>query len=199
MSKARGFSLKDQLFNRDKIRYLAALFSTADSGFDGADFEARVMARLPDLELKERIVWIAEVLEHLLPQDFNTAAAVIESALPPPLDPTKTDDDFGDFIFAPLAEFVARNGQQDLDLSLSLLEELTKRFSVEFAIRHFLNAHPAQTMAQMTRWASHKNYHLRRLASEGTRRHCPGGGRSGWRWMRGYPFLTCCTVTEPVM
>ncbi len=187
MSSSRGFSLKDQLFNVEKIRYLAGLFDGPN--FDGLAFEERVMQRMLSLELMQRIVWIAEVFEEFLPDDFSAAAAVIVSALPPPLDPDKSDDDFGDFIFAPLGEYTARQGLADLSVSLPLLEELTKRFSVEFPIRHFLNAHPEQTMVQMALWARAPNYHLRRLASEGTRPTLPWGVKVGIASDAGLPLL----------
>jgi 3-methyladenine DNA glycosylase AlkC len=96
-------------------------------------------------------------------------------ALPPPLDPTKTDNDFGRFIFAPLGEYVARHGRGPADFSASLaaLEELTKRFSMEFAIRDFINHDPVQTLTQLAHWARSDNYHVRRLASEGSRPRLP--------------------------
>ncbi|WP_264213108.1 hypothetical protein [Leisingera thetidis] len=107
---ASGFSLKDQLFNREKVRYLAGLFAAAEPGFDAEAFEAQVMAELPSLELKQRMTLIAEVLADHLPEALPAAAPVLLKALPPPLDPGRTDDDFGDFIFAPLGEYVAAKG-----------------------------------------------------------------------------------------
>lgn len=98
---ASGFSLKDQLFNREKVRYLAGLFSVTEAGFDAEAFEGEVMAALQALELKQRITLIAEVLAGHLPEALPEAAPIVLKALPPPLDPGKTDDDFGDFIFAP--------------------------------------------------------------------------------------------------
>ncbi len=175
----KGFSLKDQLFNRDKIRYLAGLFKAADHGFDSAGFETAIMAKMPALELKARIILIAEVLEQHLSNDFKTAAAQILAALPPPLDPSKSDDDFGDFIMSPLGVFVSNNGLDHLQLSLGLLREMTKRFSVEFDIRYFLNAHPKATMAALKKWAKDPNYHVRRLVSEGTRPTLPWGKKIG--------------------
>ncbi|AUQ98498.1 hypothetical protein [Phaeobacter inhibens] len=173
---ASGFSLKDQLFNQEKTRYLAGLFAAADSGFDAAGFEAEVMARLPDLELKERISLIAEVLAGHLPTDLETAAPVLRRALPPPLDPSLSDDDFGDFIFAPLGEFVVLRGLEAApDLSLQLLSEITQRFSMEWAIRPFLSHWTDQTLSVMQRWATSENYHVRRLVSEGTRPRLPWG------------------------
>ncbi|MCF6305766.1 MAG: DNA alkylation repair protein [Rhodobacteraceae bacterium] len=182
----KGYSLKDQLFNVDKIRYLSGLFEAADAGFDGAKFQDSVMAQLPALELKARISMIAEVLEQHLSSDFETAAAQILAALPPELDPTRTDDDFGDFIMAPLGAFVSNNGLDHLPLSLGLLREMTKRFSVEFDIRYFLNAHPVATMAALKQWAKDPNYHVRRLVSEGTRPTLPWGKK------------ICIAVHEPL-
>ena len=172
----KGFSLKDQLFNEEKVRYLAGLFNGA---LDAESFVDAVMARLLELELKARIVHMADVLAAHLPSDFAEAAAVIEAALPPPLDPSKSDDDFGDFIFAPLGAYVATHGLERLDISLPLLREMTKRFSVEFDIRHFINAHPEVVMAELGRWAEDDNYHVRRLASEGTRPVLPWGVKVG--------------------
>ena len=36
--KGTGFSLKDELFNKNRVQYLADLFSVADKGFDAASF-----------------------------------------------------------------------------------------------------------------------------------------------------------------
>lgn len=187
---ASGFSLKDQLFNRDKVRYLADLFSAADTGFDAAAFEAQVMADLPALELKQRITLIADVLADHLPASLPEAAPVLLRALPPPLDPSLKDDDFGDFIFAPLGDYVARHGLEDhRDLSLDLLEEITQRFSMEWAIRPFLNRWPAEVLARMERWAGHSSYHVRRLVSEGTRPRLPWGEAVGLALADPLPLL----------
>lgn len=175
MARNKGSSLKDQLFNIEKIRYLAGLFHAADPDFDKDGFVNAVMQTMLDLELKARINLIAEVLAQYLPSDYKTAAKHILAAAPPVLDPNKTDDDFGDFILAPLSEFVVQNGLDDLETSLPLLKELTKRFSVEFAIRYFLIASPLETMTALKTWAKDDNYHVRRLVSEGTRPSLPWG------------------------
>ncbi|NDW44369.1 hypothetical protein [Ruegeria sp. PrR005] len=170
---AQGFSLKDQLFNAEKVGYLAGLFD--GPGFDGAEFEARVMARLPELELKQRIDWIAACLMDSLPGELPQVAAAILHALPPPLDPNLSDDDFGDFIFAPLGEWVASAGIEHPDMALDVLAELTQRFSMEWAIRPFLNRWPDLVLNRMRDWCDHDSYHVRRLVSEGTRPRLPWG------------------------
>ena len=134
------------------------------------------MARLPELELKARIDWIAECLLAHLPDAFPEAVAAIRAALPPPLDPKLSDDDFGDFIFAPLGEVAVKAGLEDHpDLALDLLEELTQRFSMEWAIRPFLNRWSEKTWAALEHWVGHDSYHVRRLVSEGTRPKLPWG------------------------
>ena len=132
-----GFSLKDHLFNAERVQYLADRFHTANSSFDKSGFVRDTMQQLPQLELKARIVHIATSLERYLDDDFRVAAKQIVAALPQPLDPTGTDDDFGDFIFAPLDEFEVRNGlsKKHARISLKTLKEITQRFSMEDAIR----------------------------------------------------------------
>ena len=177
--KSTQFSLKDQLFNRQRVVFLAEQFQSVVESFDAAAFADKVMRRLPALELKERIVLIAETLEEFLDSDFRIACQQILAALPPELDPSKTDDDFGDFILAPLGVFVVRNGLQsdNLKLSLQTLKEITKRFSMEDPIRAFINTHPQETLAELACWSIDPNYHVRRLVSEGTRPRLPWSGR----------------------
>ncbi len=174
-----GFSLKDQLFNREKVEYLAGLFRASDHRFDVSGFVAKTMSQLSQLELKERITHIATVLEVHLDSDFRIAAEQIVAALPPPLDPNRTDNDFGEFIIAPLGQFVVRNGleEKNLRLSLKTLKAITMRFSMEDAIRAFINAHPTKTLKELERWSTDSNYHVRRLVSEGTRPLLPWSGR----------------------
>ena len=64
-----GSSLKDALFNKERVAYLAGLFVAVDSSFDTKGFVKAVVKKLPVLELKARIQWIAEVLERYLPTD----------------------------------------------------------------------------------------------------------------------------------
>lgn len=186
------FSLKDYLFNEEKVQYLARLLAEVDKQFQKEEFVNEVMSRLLVLELKDRIRWIAKVLERYLPKEYEVAVATIVKSLPLPLDPTRTDDDFGDFIFAPFGEYVVVNGcmEERLETSLNVLKELTMRFSMEDAIRTFLRALPKETLAEMKRWVQHDNYHVRRLVSEGTRPRLPWSGRVDIPWSVRREFLT---------
>ena len=173
----KRFSLKDHLFNAEKVSYLGGLLETGVDGFDRAAFETAVMAELAGLELKQRIALIARVLETHLDTDFEVASAQIVASLPPPLDPGRTDGDFGDFIIAPFGDFVVNHGLAHYETAMPTLLELTKRFSMEGAVRPFIDARPHETLEIFSSWAEDDNYHVRRLVSESTRPRLPWAPR----------------------
>lgn len=174
---AEKFSLKDHLFNEVKVKKLGCEIKQAFPDFDENSFVKYNMTRFPDLELKERITCIASGLKLHLTDDFIESTSIILKALPLPLDENAGDNDFGDFIYAPYGEYVANYGcnEEHLTFSLNALKEITKRFSVEYAIRNFINKFPEQTIKTIYSWTSDKNYHVRRLCSEGTRPKLPWG------------------------
>ncbi|MEO1614741.1 MAG: hypothetical protein AAFV88_02765 [Planctomycetota bacterium] len=186
-----GFSLKDKLFNRERVGYLAGLLVSGIDGFEKKRFEQQAIRGLKKLELKERIRHLAAVVEQHLDSDFTKACDQIVNSLPPPLDPSKTDDDFGDFIFAPFGTFVANQGltRKHRRTAMRTLRELTMRFSMEDSIRAFINAFPDETFKDLTRWAEHSNYHVRRLVSEGTRPTLPWSCRLKTDPVRALPLL----------
>ena len=172
---AEKFSLKDHLFNKPKIEKIAGEIHRAYPAFPKSVFVREVVKKFPELELKARITWITECLKKFLPDDYTKAVAVLLKAMPAPNNPELTDDDFGDFIYAPYAEFVARYGCTKIFLahSLQALREMTKRFSAEDAIRYFINAFPNETLKELTAWTRDPHYHVRRLCSEGSRPKLP--------------------------
>ncbi len=131
MKAKSTFSLKDQLFNPEKVAYLTAQFVRASPDFPATQFQQEVLAAFPQLELKQRIAHIADRLHKHLPADYLTALDVVLRALPEALDPNKTDDDFGDYILAPLGHFIAMYGceMQYLDASLAGLRKIVKKWS----------------------------------------------------------------------
>jgi 3-methyladenine DNA glycosylase AlkC len=169
------FSLKDQLFNKTKVQMIAEEILVVYPEFQTKQFIVTVTKKFPDLELLERLYWIRDCLHNYLPDDYRTAVQILVDSFPAPCDPNLSDDDYGDFIYGPYGAFVAAYGcsKKNLSFSLQTLKEMTKRFSVEFPIRSFINAFPEETMLFLLRCASEKNYHVRRLASEGTRSKLP--------------------------
>lgn len=175
------FSLKDQLFNERKITKIADDIQRVFPDFKREQFGEEVLSRFPELELKQRITHIAECLRNHLPESYPDALEIIINSLPEPCDSTLNDNDFGDFIYAAHGHFVAQFGcsEEFLELSLDALEAITMRFSAEYAIRNFINAFPEKTLNRIQHWSKHPHYHVRRLASEGTRPKLPWGMKIG--------------------
>lgn len=169
------FSLKDHLFNQEKVEGIANQIKSVFSDFQKEKFIDQVIQKFNELELKERINHISLCLEHYLPNNFREAVEILIRSLPEPCNSHLTDDDFGDFIYAPYNHFVAVYGctSNNLAFSLQAIEDITTRFSAEDAIRFFINAFPKETMAKMEEWTKHPHYHVRRLASEGSRPKLP--------------------------
>lgn len=175
MAKAQPtFSLKDQLFNAESLGDLADEFAAGVPGFDRAAFHAAAVSGIAERTLLECLDWFADCAEPYLAADFPTMAAQLEAAMPPPLDPSLRDDDFGRFIHAVPGVLAVRHGlEAHRDRALDLLWAATQRFSMEFYIRAFLNRWPDETLARLEAWAGDDNYHVRRLVSEGTRPKLP--------------------------
>lgn len=171
---SEGFSLKDHLFNAETTAQLGHEFAQAVPGFDRKKFERAALDGFPDRELMARLEWLADCIETQLPGDFDEMADLLEAAMPPPLSPDLTDDDFGHFIHAVPGILAVRHGLKNhRDRALALIYAATQRFSMEFYIRAFLNEWPDETLAALREWARDENYHVRRLVSEGTRPKLP--------------------------
>lgn len=156
------------------VDHLAADLHARWPAFDVAGF-TRAAGGLDALELKARVGRVADALGEHLPPDWPTAAALLASILPPPLD---RESDFAENVRVwPLTEVVARRGLDHPEESLALLREMTRRWSSEFAIRPFLVRWPAIANATLDRWVTDPDPHVRRLVSEGSRPILPWGIR----------------------
>ncbi len=158
----------------------AAQLLRQHAAFDAKAFCERICPHLEALELKARAMLIADVLEQLLPQDFDAAARMIEGALAP-VDTGETsafassEHGLRGWILWPFGEYVARRGIAHPERALAVLHALTQRFTAEFAVRPLIIAHPKLAYATMATWANDPSEHVRRLVSEGTRPRLPWG------------------------
>lgn len=170
--------LKDFMFNRKKVTTFAQNITNVYAGFEEKKYINDTVEKFPELELKQRIHHMKDMLRKYLPDDYKTAVNIIIQSLPEELDNTKTDDDFGSFILSPYWEYMAEFWccEKYLDFSLESFEIFTRRFSMEFAIRPFLKKFPKETLKYVRKWSVSDNYHVRRFASEGIRPNLP------WWW-----------------
>ena len=138
-------------------------------------FATEALPALPDLELKARVRHLANAARAHLPPPWPDALERIVRALPPPIGSD------GDLLGVPwvwvLAQIVEDHGLERPEASLLALREITMRFTAEFAIRPYLEAHPDLTFAHLSAWVRDPNVHVRRLVSEGSRPRLPWGRR----------------------
>lgn len=146
--------------------------------FDAAGFESSASSNLEALELKARSNQITETMLAYLPADFAQAGEIILATLSPALE----DDNFSESVdqhgiagwaIMPMAHYIGLHGHDHIELSMTLLKELTKRFTSEFGIRFFLLQSPEKTLLTLKEWTKDRNHHVRRLVSEGSRPRLP--------------------------
>lgn len=116
-------------------------------------------------ELKARSQHIRHCLHQALDMPYAKAINVLMDVAP----------EFGGYEALFFPDFVEAYGQQHWDLSMEAMQWLTRFSSAEFAVRPFIQSDPIKMMAQMRAWSEHENYHVRRLASEGSRPRLPWG------------------------
>ncbi|MCW5662403.1 MAG: DNA alkylation repair protein [Piscinibacter sp.] len=151
------------------------------AAFDAARFRRLASQGLEALEFKARAQHLATALEATLPADFAAACDMIEAALTPVrgdeelADLHARDDGLAGWVVWPLTEFVARRGLGEPERALAALHALTQRFSAEWAIRPFIERHPALAFETLARWSRDPSAHVRRLVSEGSRPRLPWG------------------------
>jgi 3-methyladenine DNA glycosylase AlkC len=63
--------------------------------------------------------------------------------------------------FTILPQYIEKYGLENLEISISAIEEITKRNTGEYAIRPFIRKYPEEVLAVMKKWA-----HIGKLSFE---------------------------------
>lgn len=161
--------MADQLKNNYDKKYIqrvALEVSKQFKSFDKSKFTNLTLnSSWKDLELKDRMKRIRSSLYECLPKEYDKAINII----------LRSSSTFGGFEGMFFPDFVESYGleRKNWKISLDALEELTKYSSSEFAIRPFIIKDPKRVMKLILKWSKSKNYHVRRLASEGCRPRLP--------------------------
>lgn len=122
--------------------------------------------------LKERVRHIAQCLQHFMPTEFNQSSTTLLQLTD---ELQKQRSGAGGFEFMFLPDFVQLFGQHDYKNSIRCIERITQFISCEYAIRPLIMRYEKQAIPQLITWSKHKNHHVRRLASEGSRPRLPWG------------------------
>lgn len=163
-------------FDPALIRRLSTSVRAVYPAFPEESFLSTATRGLTPLSLLERAKHIAAALRRALPTPYEEAIEILLSSLGPELSQTE-ELGMGVFFYLPHVSFVEAYGLEHFEASMKAQYELTKRFSAEFSIRAFLEAHPTQTLERLHLWVSDPSPHVRRLVSEGTRPRLPWARR----------------------
>lgn len=172
---AEEFQFRD-VYNPELVKKLGDNIQAVWPEFDSNGFAEAINPRLAALNYGARASLIADQLRQFLPQDYETAAAILIDALGPEPDAEELAGTEG-FIIAPQCLFVSRYGLDEVDVSLNALYEMTKRFTAEGDIRPFIQEYPQKTMTFLHKLTQDPSPFARRLASEGTRPRLPLSSR----------------------
>lgn len=175
--------LKDVYYNPGFYQGLAEGFTEAYPKFKAQQFVEDAVSQLPKRELKQRITLTSELCRKYLPDNYKKALQIL-------YDIRESITESFSYIFIP--DFVTRYGKGHFDLSMQALKDFTCYASSELALRDFLNADLDRTLNYVYQWTEDDNYHVRRLASEGTRPRLP------WA-IRVPPLNSCPSLTLPVL
>ena len=167
--------MKDGL-NAKAIKRISLALQKSYPNIDTDAFEKDCKKGLNQLELKERVHHIIDVMARHLPDDFAKTAKILAKVKKHWQKPDNPDALSG-FAAWPIIDYVAVHGSEHPDIALPLLKTLTPMFSAEFAIRTFIIRYPELTFEHLYQWIDDEDDHVRRLVSEGTRPRLPWGQR----------------------
>lgn len=159
-------------FDVDLAKLLSDKIGPLYPEFSARTFASRIKRGVPSLEIKDRVELFADELRLRLPDSYPEAVDILVQILGPE-NPSETGM-FTEYYWAmPVAKFVEKYGLAHYQLSMRALAEITKRNTSEYAVRPYLEKYPKKALRQMINWSKNKNFHLRRLASEGVRPRLP--------------------------
>ena len=161
-----------EAFGENLAILLAEKISTVHKNFDSKSFIRDTKKEVVGKSYTQRVEVIANLLKRYLPEKYTEALVILIKILGP-----ENEEETGMFTnfywLMPVGKFVEKYGLDNFTESIKAIEEITKRNTGEYAIRPYARKYPEKTLAVCTKWAKNKNFHLRRLASEGLRPKLP--------------------------
>lgn len=141
--------------------------------FDSEQFVRLTTRGLGQLEFKARVQKFAWALFETLPSHIPTALGILTESLPQPLPDCESPNE--GWLQWPLGEYIATFCLDYPEEALYSMEELTQRFSAEFAVRPFVERYPDMVFEFFGELVGHQSPHVRRWCSEGVRPRLPWG------------------------
>lgn len=151
--------LLKNLYSKEFVTELSDVLKKSTSSFDAKKFTASVLDKnWSNRELKDRMHHITEMIANSYDADYLEQLKVLSKVAP----------NFRGFPAVVFPNFVEKYGHKHHEKSLEALAHFTQFSTSEFAIRPFLKNKP-ETIEVLYTWSKDKNFHVRRLSSEGCR------------------------------
>jgi 3-methyladenine DNA glycosylase AlkC len=160
-------------FNKKTVTTLAKELTLVEESFNATLFKKNILKELEELELKDRVRLISNVLHEIFSHELNYSYKKTIQILLKAL--KKKDSPLTGFQAWPISQYVEDYGRDDLKTSLKAMYIITKLFTSEFCIRPFIDLYPDEVFSTLHEWTSDECEHIRRFASEGTRPNLPWG------------------------
>ena len=170
-AKKKDYSIT-KYFGDNLAQLLSDKILTVYKQFNATAYIQEIKSQCKQLGYTERINLHAAKLFNYLPEDYNDAISILLQILG---EENKNETGmFKEYYWImPIGKYIEAYGLEYFKISVKAIEEITKRNTGEFAIRPFIRTYPEKTIRQLAKWAKSKNFHLRRLASEGSRPKLP--------------------------
>lgn len=166
-----SFEPLKNIYNENFYTHFLDALSRSVSNLNKKEFLAQIFSEnWHTLELKQRMKHSSLVLNQYLDNDFEIATnQIIET-----LQALKFENvRYGELALLFLPDYIETYGIHHFDISMKAFERVTPFTSCEFAVRPFIIQNQDKALAIMQDWSLHKNFHVRRLASEACRPKLP--------------------------
>jgi len=159
------------IYNEQFFDAFTDVVKTVISGFNKTKFTYEIYDKdWEDRELKARMRHITNVLrKHLSPDYSNSVQEILKIIVA--LKQSSISEKSLEFMFFP--DFIEVYGLDDYNTSVAALKTITPFTSCEFAVRPFIIKYQNIMVRELIEWSKDDNYHVRRLASEGSRSRLP--------------------------
>ncbi|MBM5782736.1 MAG: hypothetical protein FJ368_04865, partial [Pelagibacterales bacterium] len=164
--------LLKEVYNQKLISNLASEIAKTESTFDEKKFLFLLSEeKLFNLALKQRMRSITYAIEYsLVNLNYKEKLVILQKVVT-----NIPKDRYSGLAFIIFPDFVEVFGKNDFEKSMNALEFFTEFGTSEFAVRQFIKIDQKKALSFFTNWSKSKNYHVRRLASEGLRPRLPWG------------------------
>lgn len=161
-------------FGKELVDDFIRKFKDQKITFNKSLFKKNTFKDLDNLELKARVKLIGDNLYSNLEGTYEDKLNSLSLILGP--ENEGSYGTFNEFYWLwPISSVVESHGHSSISHSLDFIYELTKRSTGEFAIRPLIESHTKEVLKFMNACSRDKNFHVRRLSSEGLRPILPWG------------------------